>query len=396
MSSPIDLTGDLDIQIPSWILEDWLPIRNKSVFHLFAFNQYPANKTHYTKPKDFVPMLHGDHIPFFKPATLPHFSIPVNPSVSKTYQDAIRSAQHPVNSITLVPHPGNGGPVMLPVWIFEYWREMELALSYLEKWKGVMKWLQSYSELPATAGHCHKLMTALSFFPWSGNNVAVKDIACVLSGSSSDESYLASLHIDHMIGRISEWHGDLHGQVASRRHVFMTVDVLATIIAFYGTKPAPSKVGNHFWGCLMVIENQIVNGEVDSVCGICHLPGHWTSVVFDIQQGHILYGDSLNHTIPSEEHKAFTQWIQRLNTRSRRNMDDNPISIHPLPTSFQNDSISCGLLALNALSHHYLNQPLLSPNKISLACARMEIALDLLSGNTVCPTVLNMQYFNLA
>jgi len=285
---------------------------------------------------------------------------------------------------------------MLPVWIFEYRRETELALLYLDKWKGALAWLQSYSELPATAGHCHKLMTALSFFPWSSNNVAVKDIACILSGSSSNESYLASLHIDHMIGQISEWHEDLHGQVVSRRHFFMTVDVLATIIAFYGTKPAPSRVGNHFWGRLMVIENQIVNGKVDSVCGICHLPKHWTSVVLDIQQGHILYGDSLNNTIPREERKAFTQWIQHLNTRSRRNMDNNSISIHPLPASLQNDSTSCGLLALNALSHYCLNQPPSPLIKSHWHMLKWKSHWTFSVEIWYVPTVLNTQYFNLA
>ena len=167
----------------------------------------------------------------------------------------------------------------------------------------------------------------------------------------------------------------------------MDVDVLGAIITIYGSQRTPTKVGNCLWERLMVIENQIVSGQVDSVCGILHLPSHWTSVVIDIQQGQILYGDSLNQAIPRGKRKAFTQWVQRLNTRAGRNMDKNQISVDPLQTSFQDDSTSCGLLALNALSHHYLGQPLLSPDRISLACARMEIALDLLNGNTVCSTI---------
>ena len=204
--SSIDLTGEDDAQIPHYILEDWLPIRNKPVFHLFTFAHYPASKSHYTKHENIVPMLHTAHVPFFNPTTLPQLSIPADPSVSEAYQHAIRSAEHPINSVTLTPHPGYGDPVVLPAWIFEYWREMEQAMLYWGTWKDALVWLQLWSETQMTAGHCHKLMMALSFFPWSGNNVAVKDIACLLSSSSSEKSYLASLHIDHMICWISKQH----------------------------------------------------------------------------------------------------------------------------------------------------------------------------------------------
>ena len=161
---------------------------------------------------------------------------------------------------------------------------------------------------------------------------------------------------------------------------------------FYGTKEAPSKAGNHLWNCLMVIKNQIVNGEIDSVCRIFHLPDHWTSVAFNVQQWCFFYRDSLNCAIPKEKCKAFTKWAQHLSTRARRNID-NPVPIHPPQTSFQDDSTSCGLLALNALSHYYLYKPLLSPDKISLAYAQMEIVLDLLNGNMVYLILLNMEYF---
>lgn len=395
MSSPIDLTEDPGVQIPPDVLEGWLPTTNKSIFHLFSFNQYPASKTPYITPQDLTPMLHEATIPFFNHTTLPQFGVPADPSVSEAYQIAIRSAGHPIHSVTLTPHPGHGDSVTLPVWIFDYWREMDRALSYRKMWKGALMWLQSYSESLVTASCCHELMMALSFFPWSGNNVAVKDITSLLSGSSSQQSYLSSLHIDHMIGQISNRHWELCGVEVSGCHVFMTVDMLGTITTFYSSRRAPTKTGNVLWERLMEIENRIVKGEVDSVGGVYYLPLHWTSVVFDIRQGCIFYGDSLGQPIPGLEHKGFIQWVQRLNCRSGRKLDGNSVPVHPLPTGHQDDSTSCGLFALNALSHHYLDQPLLSPDQISLVHARMEIALDLLNGNTVRPTLYNIQYFNL-
>jgi hypothetical protein len=243
-------------------------------------------------------------------------------------------------------------------------------------------WLRSHSESSMMVDRCHQLMTALSFFPWSGNNTTVGDITSLLS-SSSPQSYLSSVHINHMVGRMSNQYQELYGPGISERHVFACVETLETIVKFYGSQRAPVKSGNLLWEKLAEIENQIVRGEVDSVGGVHHLPAHWVSVVFDIRQSSILYGDSLDRPIPRLERNAFTQWIQRLNQRSGRVIDADSILVHPLPTGHQRDSISCGLFALNAIGHYYLDHQLLSTDK-TLVSGRMDIALDLLHGNMVC------------
>jgi len=158
MSSPIDLTEDHKDHLPSDIQEGWLPTRDKSVLHLFTFDWYPVCKTHYLLPPDLTPVLHEADIPDFDYNILLQLGPPVDPSVSQAYQHAIRSTQHPVHSVTLTPSPGHGEPVRLPVWIFHYWREIELAASYLEQWRGAMVWLHSHSESPATAGCCQELL----------------------------------------------------------------------------------------------------------------------------------------------------------------------------------------------------------------------------------------------
>ena len=49
-------------------------------------------------------------------------------------------------------------------------------------------------------------------------------------------------------------------------------------------------------------------------------------------------------------------------------MPESDISIYPLPTSTQYNPISCGLFALNAISHYYLPEdfPLLAPGSLPL------------------------------
>jgi len=353
-------------------------------------------------------MLHEADIPDFDYNILLQLGTPVDSSVSKAYQDAIRSAKHPVHSVTLTPSPGAltpspgtltpppryQGPVVLPVWIFDYWREIQLAASYQEQWKAALVWLQSHSKSPTAAEHCQQLLMALSFFPWSGNNASVQDITSLLS-RSPPKSYLSSFHIDHAIKSISKQHQDLHGPKVSGRHIFVTVDTLGSIPEFYGSRRPPAKTGNSHWEHLMEIENQVIKGEVDSISGVHYLPLHWVSVVLDIQQGRILYGDSLGQPMPKSSQTGFTKWIKHLYQRSSRSAGGDLIQVCSLPTGYQNDGASCGLFALNAISHHYLGHPLLSPNPTLLACRRIEIAQDLIQENTVCPILYNILHSDL-
>ena len=384
MTSPIDLTEDPVEHIPSNIVRDWLPAANEAVRHLFTFNYFPHNTTHYFKPPDLASVLHEHSILGFDPAILPQLGLPINPSISKLYQDAIKSAKHPIYSVTLALHPTLKESVTLPVWVFDYWREIEVALSYQRKWEAALTWLRPHLESPVVAGQCRDLMMSLSFFPWSGNNISVENITAIFS-SSPPRCYLNSFHIDYMVEQMSRQHQELYGLGVSGRHVFATTNIFKTIIDFYGTRRTPVKTGNHLWERLAEIENRIVQGEVDSVCGAHYLPLHWVSVVFDIKQWCIIYGDSLNHHIPGVEHTAFTRWIQRLSQRSGRKLDIDSILVHPLQTGYQNDSTSCGLFALNAIGCHYLDHQILPADQMSLVSARMDIALDLLNGNMVCP-----------
>lgn len=134
----------------------------------------------------------------------------------------------------------------------------------------------------------------------------------------------------------------------------------------------------------MPVENQIVKGEVDGFCGVMHLPLHWVSVVIDFQQLKILYGDSLGGKLPKAECQAFERWMKQLIKHSTRFPVDGKITHGPLPTGHQPDFYSCGLFALNAISHHHLNTPLLASDPIILVCRRLQITTDIISTMTVC------------
>ena len=386
MSDIIDLT--LENPLSPIVLRDWLPIQSKPVFHLFQFNQYPANKTGYIIPSNFDLVLHEEIAMDFQYSTLPQLGLPDSPAVSEAYQTAIKSAKKPINSVTLIPAPRFGNPVTVPTWIFDYWRNMKLAISCKEQWKDALVWLRSHAGLSKAAPYCQDILLALSFFPWSGNNASVKDITSLLS-ECGPKSYLSDLHIDHMIEQTSASHGELCGPEISGRHVITSLHILGAITEFYGSRSAPSKTGNALWNQLMEIENSIIRGNIDSIGGVYYRPLHWVSVVFNIQKWCIHYGDSLGQPLQEPECSAFTKWIKHLKYRSDQSPHNGPVPVHSLPTGHQNDSTSCGLFALNAIDHYYLGSPLLPSDRMSLVLRWMEITLNYLHAKTVS-VILNV------
>jgi len=72
-------------------------------------------------------------------------------------------------------------------------------------------------------------------------------------------------------------------------------------------------------------------------------------------------------------------------SQSGHGIQEPNISIYSLEIAVQKDPFSCGLFALNAISHHYLqqNSPLLQSDPLSLAHYQMEIALEFLKEGAV-------------
>ena len=380
LDDPIDLTVDPRDLLPQVIRDEWLPNEEESVLYLFQeFNRYPPHPSHYILPPNLQPVLHQDELQAFNYQSLLTIGPPANPSLSKAYQDAIKTSKHPVLSITLRPHYGD--PVRLPAWVFDYWTEIGHAVDSRKRWKVALTWIRGHSVSPMATELCYRLLLGLSSLSWSHGAAYTCDITPLLS-SSSVESYLSSFHIDQAIAQTRAQYEKNHQPNIANRHIFATVDHFNAITRFYGSIHA--KKGGPLWDVLMVIENKIIMGEVDSLGGVLYLPLHWVSVVINFQQQQILYGDSLGQKIPNREHRALERWIKHLVGRSTMLSTSDKVTLHQLPTGYQDDSTSCGLFALNAIGHYYLEHPLLYSDPIMLACHRMEIALDIINSMTVC------------
>ena len=195
----------------------------------------------------------------------------------------------PTLSVTLQPQ--HSDPIVLPAWIFAYWAEIGRVADIQKQWKTAMTWVQRTSALPPAMNLCQNLLLGLSSFSSSHWAAYTCELTSLLS-SSSEESYLSSFHIDHMIWQTRDQYKAQHSPEIANCHIFATVHKLGAIIHFHGAMHM--KREGHLWDHLLVIENKIITGEVDSSSGIIHLPLHWVSVVIDFQQLKILYGDSLD------------------------------------------------------------------------------------------------------
>ena len=197
------------------------------------------------------------------------------------------------------------------------------------------------------------------------------------------DSYLSDFHIDYALTKIFHQHNDPDRINIPSHHAFLSVSDLTTIATGYKA----NKCGYHTYKRqqLLDIENKIISGNLESVAGVLHLPNHWTSLVILFKPPKIIYGDSLGSSILPKIASAFRRWVCHMLDRSGREMSELDISVYPLQTTNQQDPNSCGLFALNAICCHYLPQTssLLQPDVCSVACYRLELALDHLQDGAV-------------
>ena len=237
---------------------------------------------------------------------------------------------------------------------------------------------------------CDQVMAGLSCFPWNGSNCSVHDMELLLTNSS-----LTDFHIESTLMKISH-HQDLHGVPFSDHHAFLPPFVLESIISAY--KSLRTGKAGIKQEQLLEVENRIISGDVESVAGVLHLPNHWTSLVITFKPPpRIFYGDSLGNQMPSDRAPSFKRWVCHMLARSGQQIPESDISIYPLPTGIQIDPISCGLFALNAISHYYLPQEisLLHSGNLSLPHYRLELALELLQEDTVSHFLYRTQMLSL-
>jgi len=368
----IDLT--IEPFLPEYIKHHWIPLDGQPVSHLFQFTRYPPQNMVYQEYHDFSQLLHEEGVTNFDPNTLLQLG-PPSSELSDKYKAAIKATSSLILSFTLVSITGNA--VKLPIWVLDYWREIDRPVGYWRSWKKILVWLRDISQSDSMVGICEQVMAGLSCFPWNGSNCAVHDMELLLTTSS-----LSDFHLHSTLTTIFQYH-DEAGNRLSDHHTFLPYNDLISIITAY------EKFHTGLTGMkgsqLLEVENKIISGQIQSVAGVVYLPNHWTSIIFSFKPPRILYGDSLGSPLSDEKAVSFRQWMCHMLSRAGTQMPVDDISIYHLSTGVQRDSISCGLFALNSISCYYFPErfPTLQHGDLSLPQYRLELALDLLQKGSI-------------
>lgn len=368
----IDLT--IEPFLPEEIKQHWIPLDGQPVSHLFQFTRYPPQSMVYQEYHAFSNLLHEEGVINFEPSALLQIGPPLS-NLSDKYKAAIKATSSPILSFTLVSITGH--TVKLPVWVLDYWREINRPMEYRCSWKKVLVWLREISQSESMVKICEQVMAGLSCFPWNGSNCTVHDMELLLTTSS-----LSDFHIDSTLTQIFQY-CDHAGARISDHHTFLPYTDLNSIITAY--EKSHTGLTGIKGGQLLQVENRIITGQIHSIAGVVSLPNHWTSIVFSFKPPRILYGDSLGAPLSSGRALSFRRWMCHMLSRAGTPIPVNDISIYHLSTGIQEDSISCGLFALNSISRHYFPQLFLplQHGDLSLPRYRLELALDLLQRGAV-------------
>jgi hypothetical protein len=105
---------------------------------------------------------------------------------------------------------------------------------------------------------------------------------------------------------------------------------------------------------------------------------HWVAVILESRTKKILYRDSLGKAM-SRELQAILRWWTNEHTETQFTVDK-------LPITHQIDTISCGLLAWNALAHFSLPQKylLISPTRVAAEQLQMLLCICSHHQDSIC------------
>lgn len=119
-----------------------------------------------------------------------------------------------------------------------------------------------------------------------------------------------------------------------------------------------------------------------TVCGVVNVrDNHWVAITIDVPSQKILYGDSLGASRSLTVQGALGWWMSI--------HIEGDFIYEALPITQQNDTFSCGILAMNAVKHFISPSfSLISANHVAKECLTVFIAVVEDDNNAVESTLL--------
>ncbi|PPQ83183.1 hypothetical protein CVT26_015804 [Gymnopilus dilepis] len=276
-------------------------------------------------------------------------------------------------TIRFLQYPRSNGNVyvQLPLWTIEYWLAASQVLHAKRGWEAAIAWLRQKNSKEA--------IDLLKVLPWKAAlpkhvSATVTDLAGFCS-----RKWLGTDHMDILITVLND-----QLNVAQVQASIEPMSFAQKLIALYRNHRDRYFDENHF---VRAVDQKLTMGQVEALgaaVGVCinekgvQLPpgdaddvdaaNHWCAFAVNIQQRALYYADSFGYSPPAELLDVLKWWLGLFFKEA--------FSIQSMTSTRQSDKVSCSILSINALAHHFLPSVPLIPNGPPCIQARIDALIN--------------------
>lgn len=319
-----------------------------------------APNIRFTRPNKYLSILEPnvDDVEEFAKLTLPPSGV----------LDSLREMDKSGARSIICPHETSAGGKRYPMWLLTYWLQVKDVRGVQCQWRSAVSNLHERikekdnqsSELVQTVD------TVVSHLPWAGEipgfntKTDMRFISFYLT-----TQWLTDDHESLMLELLRRETEQLEGVHINFQDPFFIPLLCAAYDnrSNYGTdssyqwlRDLGTDLGSHYHSHLVTISNINQN--------------HWGAIIVDFDQKLVQYGDSMDRLVKAGVKSALNWWLY-IHT-------GQGFAYTKLPTTRQEDSHSCGILAWNAIAHYFFpkRHPLMDASR--MRDERLQILLKIL------------------
>ncbi|KAJ7255123.1 hypothetical protein B0H12DRAFT_1071051 [Mycena haematopus] len=349
-----------------------LPPKTLSIAQLLEFDLPPVME-HTGTPMDVDSEHFSDLVPTGElEEILPFLVVPTHKELGRLLNEVGQAWFDGKKSLLTWTNPD----IALPFWITTYWGEILDAIEAKERWLAAASWMRLRGKTGEELVQKRTVEDLWNVLGWHGSvrgfaGVSVQDLASFFS-----TDFLGSNLVDAMVDLLS-----VRLKSAGGRHSDTTVIANTTFSQFIellrpgedgncvisshpGAKKYLDKYGSWFR----------TGAQTELHFVMYRDPKHWTTCKIDFHDKHIRYGDGLKWERPEDFFLALKSWT------AEHFPDVEFLVTEDLPGAIQTDGYSCPMIAVNAIAHNTLGDPLWT--RKSANTMRMKAFCDIAIGKS--------------
>lgn len=364
------------MEIPDKMLDVLLPSKSASVQQLLDFKLPEVLNFKGTyKIDDIVTRMDATD---FDPKILSRIPIPPFENFQEIAKAAVLRAADGGGSIACTHYPWSGR-ARFPLWIAAYWVEVvDITERFVKPWRQALAKLRGRMRgWDSEVGFAHqKRITAelalkqLKRLRWADEiRTLEKDFDVVTSLTH----YLTDKWLTN--GNINQMLAALRRKLANEgfeHNVAITGTTFTHLLTQTYNDNLQKDVDYHAnkhleWLRTVAADAVSHSGKIGLIFHIRST--HWVPVIVDTTHGVLFYGDSLAYEPDEVVLLSVRWWISQHTTA--------PLKLENLTCTQQRDTISCGLMAYNAIAHHFLPESVPLAAASDVAVERLRALIDI-------------------